>query len=542
MAGLNLAQRVAAEFKTLRDNELTLKANVADVMDISSFNLDYFEKTGDDITFKGNLIPDTDIAWSIGSPTNKLKDLYVSANTIHLGDSTTLAGTSITVDAGVNPTSVADTPTIVASALIAKPFTYDPGTGNVLVRPTIAFQDTLGNNYPISFDTVNNKFSFDALGNFGQGSVVAKNLELGGNLTLDGSFNLTGYTFSPTQLTVDGGLRVDGNTVLGYDQTSTVELRGTTSVKAPITFELGATLGDGNDNIVINSGAANLLTINALNITLNDQGVLGGVSITESQISDLQSYTLTNSKQVLPNGTALVLNTNSLELTKADGTKDIIDLTKYLDESSRSIASGVLDSVTGIVTYTRDDATTFTVDMSGLLDDTNLVTSVAGKNGVVTLQKADITDFSDADYATADQGTKADNALPLAGGTLTGKLTVQHGVNMGVHWPTDAFGGGSDTASITLQNPSGGENQELTLSMTNDPADIVHVKTPSNDGLKHNGAVVLSTSHVDASAGTAGDMLYHNGTKFVKLPKGTPGQVLTVDANGLPVWATPTIA
>jgi hypothetical protein len=39
------------------------------------------------------------------------------------------------------------------------------------------------------------------------------------------------------------------------------------------------------------------------------------------------------------------------------------------------------------------------------------VTSVAGKTGVVTLVKADITDFSDADYATAAQGAKADTAL-----------------------------------------------------------------------------------------------------------------------------------
>lgn len=39
------------------------------------------------------------------------------------------------------------------------------------------------------------------------------------------------------------------------------------------------------------------------------------------------------------------------------------------------------------------------------------VTSVAGKTGEVTLVKADITDFSDADYATAAQGSLADTAL-----------------------------------------------------------------------------------------------------------------------------------
>jgi len=39
------------------------------------------------------------------------------------------------------------------------------------------------------------------------------------------------------------------------------------------------------------------------------------------------------------------------------------------------------------------------------------VDSVAGKTGVVALVKADITDFSDADYATTAQGALADSAL-----------------------------------------------------------------------------------------------------------------------------------
>jgi tagatose-1,6-bisphosphate aldolase len=43
--------------------------------------------------------------------------------------------------------------------------------------------------------------------------------------------------------------------------------------------------------------------------------------------------------------------------------------------------------------------------------EVNAVDSVAGKTGVVTLVKADITDFSDADYATAAQGTTADSAV-----------------------------------------------------------------------------------------------------------------------------------
>lgn len=42
------------------------------------------------------------------------------------------------------------------------------------------------------------------------------------------------------------------------------------------------------------------------------------------------------------------------------------------------------------------------------------------------------------------------------------------------------------------------------------------------------------------ASGAAGDILYHNGTSYVRLPKGTNGQILTF-VNGLPAWVSPTI-
>ena len=49
-----------------------------------------------DGTVKGNIIPDTNVAYDIGSDTNRFKDLYLSGNTIHLGSST------LSVDANGN--------------------------------------------------------------------------------------------------------------------------------------------------------------------------------------------------------------------------------------------------------------------------------------------------------------------------------------------------------------------------------------------------------------------------------------------------------
>ena len=84
----------------------------------------------------------------------------------------------------------------------------------------------------------------------------------------------------------------------------------------------------------------------------------------------------------LYNGQSLSIVSDILTLTRADGTTSTVDLSSYLDEDARAIASGTLNGGTGIVTFTRDDASTFTLDLSALLDDTNVVTSVDGGGGL----------------------------------------------------------------------------------------------------------------------------------------------------------------
>lgn len=91
---------------------------------------------------------------------------------------------------------------------------------------------------------------------------------------------------------------------------------------------------------------------------------------------------------------ALSIASDILTYTKADGTTSTVDLTPYLDEDARSIASGTLNGATGIVTFTRDDASTFTLDLSALLDDTNIITSVNSQTGAVVLDSDDIAEGS----------------------------------------------------------------------------------------------------------------------------------------------------
>jgi hypothetical protein len=75
----------------------------------------------------------------------------------------------------------------------------------------------------------------------------------------------------------------------------------------------------------------------------------------------------------------LSLATNTLTLTKADGTTDTVDLAPYLDDTA--ITSASIDGA-GVVTFTNSDTSTFTLDLSSLLDDTNLITTVDAGTGL----------------------------------------------------------------------------------------------------------------------------------------------------------------
>ena len=67
---------------------------------------------------------------------------------------------------------------------------------------------------------------------------------------------------------------------------------------------------------------------------------------------------------------ALNTATNMLTHTSNQGTITNLDLSLYLDDTNLArLVNGTLDSVTGIATFERDDATTFTLDLSSLLDN-----------------------------------------------------------------------------------------------------------------------------------------------------------------------------
>lgn len=95
---------------------------------------------------------------------------------------------------------------------------------------------------------------------------------------------------------------------------------------------------------------------------------------TASTISDF-----TTAVQAAETTTSLSFDngTKILSYVNEDGSTTNVDLNQFLDDTNLAqIVSGSLNATTGIVTFTRDDASTFTVDFSPLNDQAAITTAI----------------------------------------------------------------------------------------------------------------------------------------------------------------------
>ena len=98
--------------------------------------------------------------------------------------------------------------------------------------------------------------------------------------------------------------------------------------------------------------------------------------------------------------TSLGLSANILKYTDEDGTETDLDLSLYLDDTNLArLTSGALNATTGVATFTRDDASTFTIDMSAFLDAitlNNTLTSTSTTEGLTANMGKELKDLIDA--------------------------------------------------------------------------------------------------------------------------------------------------
>lgn len=112
-------------------------------------------------------------------------------------------------------------------------------------------------------------------------------------------------------------------------------------------------------------------------------------------------------------------------------------------------------------------------------------------------------------------GTDANNRISAANHThsYSIEVTTKSGTKQGVSFQMDNTG-----YTFPVNNVTGG-------ILTNDGSGALSWETPK-----------LKGASIDPTAPSTGDILFYNGSSWVSLHAGTPGQVLTVGGDGNPTW------
>ena len=125
---------------------------------------------------------------------------------------------------------------------------------------------------------------------------------------------------------------------------------------------------------------------------------------------------------------------NTLTLNQNNGTSIHIDVSSLLDDTTNTISSGTLSG--NNITFTRQDGTTFNVNVAALYDDTNIVTSVNGSTGAITVPTLSSLSFNTStkvlSASKSDGTTLTADLSSLAGQTFDQSLNTTNDVHFNV--------------------------------------------------------------------------------------------------------------
>jgi hypothetical protein len=240
---------------------------------------------------------------------------------------------------------------------------------------------------------------------------------------------------------------------------------------------------------------------------------------------------------------------------------NVTGLQTALDDKEPTITAGTTTQ------YWRGDKTWQTLPSYSLPTATSTVlggvkigagvTITSGVISVSTNYEAPITTGTTAQYWRGDKSwqtlpvyTLAGlGGLPLAGGVMTGAITLKEGAANGLKFPNDVFGGSGDTAGMRLITRSG-ESMSLEIYLTNDADDWFNISVPSDNGAKVNGNTIWHaanltnlnqltngpgyiTSYTDTNTWDANTKTVAG---YVAAPGAVANKVWKTDASGNPAW------
>ena len=141
------------------------------------------------MTISSSLIPSANVTYDLGTPTQRWKDLYLSGNTIHLGDSVSIsASTSGNV---VISTASNDTPVSFTLVSSSNMYTNAMTAGSIKVNGLVSASNLAASSISIGNLVVSNNVTFN---NFNATSISVSNIA--SDLSTIGTLNATSITTS----------------------------------------------------------------------------------------------------------------------------------------------------------------------------------------------------------------------------------------------------------------------------------------------------------------------------------------------------------
>jgi hypothetical protein len=230
-------------------------------------------------------------------------------------------------------------------------------------------------------------------------------------------------------------------------------------------------------------------------------------------------------------------STNTPTLTSSSGTSNYYYVVSV---SGSTNLNGITDWVTG-------DWAIYNGTVWQKIDQTNLVTSVAGRTGAVTLSNTDISGLG-------TMSTQNASSVTITGGTATltslTTPTVQATNSAGLNLKNSAGttqlsmgGGGGDNLSLNVSTNINGTNAQIDISPTG--TGHVHIKPTGVNSIEIAPTFVGEMDNMTIGATTPKNGSFVDlsvtGTTSFDGSQGTAGQVLTSAGTGAtPTWTTPT--
>lgn len=263
------------------------------------------------VVISGNLIPNANVTYSLGSDTNRFSNLYLSGSTIVLGNSTISA----------NATTTTITNPIGSNFVISGPggsYFISNGSSNVFVQNNGNINFTVAgttNAVVMSQNSSNFAGNVSITGNLISGNISTAGIVsitgniTGGNISTAGIITATG-NITGGNIKTTGLISATGNVLAGNIGTSgALTVTGNVDVSLSPNVNLGSvanlhigggtggyvlsTDGAGNLSWVVKSTGSNVVPGGAnTQVQFNDSGAFGGVgNLTYDKVSDILTVT-----------------------------------------------------------------------------------------------------------------------------------------------------------------------------------------------------------------------------------------------------------